>query len=187
MPIVPSQLLEGYSTRWQTVMQIYSLLYSNSASDRVNKSLPAALNVVLLLGLPMVAEFIPCCQIFAFTMCCTSVIFYLVGVVHCLCHLFIKASVNLIQKICPKCIWNGVPSFIRRSWFCGISSRKKRPKPRLLLESDVPYSLSCSSPLGSLLLANVLFSHKHGADATSCCRNSSMPPSRELPPAKPGP
>lgn len=63
----------------------------------------------------------------------TSVIFYLVGVVHCLCHLFIKASVNLIQKIGPKCICNAVPSFIRRSWFCGISSRKKRPKPRLLL------------------------------------------------------
>lgn len=117
----------------------------------------------------------------------TSVIFYLVGVVHCLCHLFIKASVNLIQKICPKCICNAVPSFIRRSWFCGIRSRKKRPKPRLLLESHMPYSLSCSSALGSLLLANVLFSHKHGADATSCCRNSSMPPSRELPPAKPRP
>lgn len=44
---------------------------------------------------------------------------------------------------------------------------KNSPNPDFwLLESDVPYLPSWSAPLGSLLLANVLFSHKHSADAT---------------------
>lgn len=41
---------------------------------------------------------------------------------------------------------------------------KKSPNPEL--QSVMPSSPSCSAPLGSLLLATVLISHKHDADAT---------------------